>query len=403
VPKDPAHSPYAPLNQFWNLRQLEDAAYRDGGSPNNDTMYSVAWLDVGAEPIILSHPDMGERYFTFEIAGMDSDNFAYVGMRTTGSAAGSFAIVGPGWDGELPPGVTALPPSRTAAVLIFGRTLVDGPEDLANVTALQDTYVLTPLSLWGTDEVAPDDRDVWPPFPTDSDPLANWKTMNKAMTENPPVVTPMWLKPGQVSGLARDSMSMVKTRPPKRGLARAAAQGRELIGLAMRELGPARNGWNFPPPTMGRAGDNEDFLTRAAAQCLAGIIANDPAEAIYPMTFVDAAGTTLTGRQSYQIHFKAGELPPAGAFWSLTPYGLDANLVDNPINRYSIGDRTPGVVYDDDGGLTLKVQSSAPITGDWNWLPSPQAGPFYLILRLYLPKDEAINGTWTPPAAKTAA
>ena len=138
-------------------------------------------------------------------------------------------------------------------------------------------------------------------------------------------------------------------------------------------------------------------------QCLAGIVANDPAEALYPNTFVDSAGNTLTGDQSYEIHFKAGELPPVGAFWSVTLYGLDANLVDNPINRYSIGDRTPGVVYDDGGGLTLTVQSATPAAGDSNWLPSPPTGPFYLILRLYLPTEAAINGTWAPPRVEIAA
>jgi hypothetical protein len=111
-PRDPKWVPYAPLNQFWNAAQLATAEYRDGGSPNNDTMYSIAWVDVRKEPVILSHPDLGERYFTFEIADMSSDNFAYVGTRTTGPKANSFAIVGPGWKGELPNGVEPLPPPQ---------------------------------------------------------------------------------------------------------------------------------------------------------------------------------------------------------------------------------------------------------------------------------------------------
>ncbi len=90
------------MNDFWHASRLMDASYRDGGCPNNDTLYSMAWLDLSEEPIILSHPDMGERYFTFELMGIDSDNFDYVGQRTTGSKAGSFAIVGPDWEGDLP-------------------------------------------------------------------------------------------------------------------------------------------------------------------------------------------------------------------------------------------------------------------------------------------------------------
>jgi hypothetical protein len=129
-------TPYAPLNHFHHVRTLADADYRDGGSPNNDTLYSIAWVDVATEPVIISHPDMGKRYFTFEIASLDSDNFAYVGTRTTGGKADRFAIVGPKWQGRLPRGVAALPRSRTNSVLIIGRTLVDGPADVKSVNSL---------------------------------------------------------------------------------------------------------------------------------------------------------------------------------------------------------------------------------------------------------------------------
>src|ERR1022692_2485315 len=148
-PVNPERVPYVAINHFWHLRQLGDAQYRDGGSPNNDTLYSISWVYVSKQPVILTHPDMGDRYFTFEIACLDSDNFAYVGKRTTGGKAGNFAIVGPDWKGTLPEGVTALPPSPTPTVLIFGRTLVDGVADVPNVTKLQDQYKLTPLDLWG--------------------------------------------------------------------------------------------------------------------------------------------------------------------------------------------------------------------------------------------------------------
>ena len=147
-PKKKAIFTYAPLNHFSHVRKLADASYRGGGSPNQDTLYSLAWVDVSKEPFILSHPDMGERYFTFELASIDSDNFDYVGKRTTGETAGSFAIIGPDWNGTLPAGVKQLQPSRTPTVLIFGRTLVDGQKDLSAVNALQDQFTLIPLSLW---------------------------------------------------------------------------------------------------------------------------------------------------------------------------------------------------------------------------------------------------------------
>lgn len=186
-PTDLEHTPYAPINQFWHARSLASAEYRSGGSPNNDTLYSMAWLDVSNEPLILTVPEVGERYYTMEIASMDSDNFAYVGKRTTGTKAGHYAIVGPGWQGTLPDGVKALPASRTPWVLVLGRTLVDGPNDLAAVHAIQDRYRLTPLGLWSKPDVkVADNRNVWRPFDGKADPLADWKTMNRAMTEKPP-------------------------------------------------------------------------------------------------------------------------------------------------------------------------------------------------------------------------
>ena len=122
-PRDPAVVPYAAVNHFWHAARVMDATYRDGGCPNNDTLYSLAWLDLSEEPVILSHPDMAGRYFTFELMGFSSDNFDYVGQRTTGIKAGHFAICGPGWHGELPPGVHAVAPAPTPWVLVLGRTL----------------------------------------------------------------------------------------------------------------------------------------------------------------------------------------------------------------------------------------------------------------------------------------
>ena len=162
--RDPAVVPYAAVNRFWHAARVMDATYRDGGCPNNDTLYSLAWLDLGGEPVILSHPDMAGRYFTFELMGFTSDNFDYVGQRTTGSTAGHFAICGPGWHGDLPPGVQATRPAPTPWVLLLGRTLVDGDADLAAVHALQAQYRLTPLSLWGKPGAqVPERRDVYAP------------------------------------------------------------------------------------------------------------------------------------------------------------------------------------------------------------------------------------------------
>ena len=406
LPKPPGSiTPYAPLNHFFHVRVLATADYRDGGAPNNDTLYSIAWVDVSKEPIILSHPDIGDRYFTFEIASIDSDNFAYVGSRTTGGKAGSFAMVGPDWKGSLPEGVKSLPPSRTNSVLIFGRTLVDGKADAAIVNKLQDQYTLIPLSLWGKrNVVVPESRDVWKPFDPKTDPLAEWKTMNKAMTENPPEarlakLVELFAKIGVGPGQDVEKLDA----GTKRGLARAAVDGRALLNAVIRsgEMGKRINGWNIPPQDFGRAGLSDNFLLRGSVQCLGGIIANDPAEAVYFNTTMDAGGEAFDGAKRYKMRFPPGQLPKVEAFWSITIYDPTYNLIANPINRYAIGDRTPGLKPDADGGLTLYLQGTAPGKDkESNWLPCTKSGLFVLVLRTYIPGSEIVEQKWAPPGVE---
>ncbi|MGO4230011.1 DUF1254 domain-containing protein [Arthrobacter sp. YAF34] len=175
-PRDPEVVPYAAVNHFWHAGRLLDASYRDGGCPNNDTLYSLAWLGLREGPVVLSHPGMGERYFTFEIMGFTSDNVGYVGQRTTGSGAGNFAIIGLGWHGTLPDNVRSTQPSPTPWVLLLGRTLVTGPEDLPAARSLQSQYRLTPLHLWGqAGAKVPEHRDVYAPTPPTEDPYASGK------------------------------------------------------------------------------------------------------------------------------------------------------------------------------------------------------------------------------------
>ena len=400
-------TPYAPINHFSHVRKLADASYRGGGSPNQDTLYSTAWLDVGKEPVILSHPDMGDRYFAFELAGIDSDNFAYVGKRTTGSKAGSFAIVGPGWKGKLPAGVRTLPPSITPSVLLFARTLIDGPADAKTVNALQDQYTLIPLSLWGKkDAVLPASRDVWKPFDPKADPLAEWRTMNRAMTENPPEarlakLVELFARIGVGPGQDVDKMD----EATKRGLARAAVDGRKLIKdvIDSGRLGRQVNNWNIPPRTLGRSGLVDDFLLRASIQAMGGIISNELEETVYFNTTKDGKGQTLDSAKNYVLRFAPGQLPKVNAFWSLTMYDPTFNFTDNVLDRYSLGDRSKGLMKDADGGLNFYIQRASPGKDkESNWLPSPQSGPFFLILRTYMPGAEIIEQKWAPPPVTEA-
>jgi hypothetical protein len=411
-PRNPELVPYMAFNHFWHSRNLTSPAYQDGGSPNNDTLYSVTWLDLSKEPVILSHPDMGDRYFTFEIASMTSDNFAYIGKRTTSGKAGNYLIAGPNWKGELPKGVQlpaqssgtklmSLPPtSPTANVLILGRTAVMGPKDTKVVNKLQDQYTLTPLSLWGkTDAMFPENRETWRPYDSKTDPLADWKTINRSMAENPPLAqNNLMLKQFKAIGVGPGVDVEAMDDATKRGLARAAKKGRELLAAASETgVGKVINGWNFTPNTMGSAGYWGDFLTRGAIQCLGGIISNDPEEAVYPLTQVDADGDRLTGARKYMMIFASGNMPKVDAFWSLTLYDAKHNLVANSINRYAISSNSGGYKQGADGSLMLYIQRESPGKDkEANWLPTPE-GEFSLVFRTYLPAQEILDQTWEIP------
>ena len=400
-PRDPEFVPYAAVNHFWHASRLINAAYRDGGCPNNDTLYSVAWVDLSNEPVILSHPDMADRYFTFELMGFTSDNFDYVGQRATGKEAGHFALTGPGWKGNLPAGMKKVKPAPTPWILVLGRTLVDGPADLPNVRVRQQQYRLTPLSLFGhpSAEVT-ERRDVYAPPRTAEDPLGPWKSLNAMLAENPPpahhaLLLNQFARIGIGPGLDVEAQPEVV----KQGLIRAAAIGMPLLRQQFLSGSWATvvNGWRYPPPEEGRFGD--DFLQRAADQSLAGITANDPAEAVYLVNFEDSDGAKLSPQGRYTLQFDAGDLPPVAAFWSLTAYTeADMNLIPNPAGRYSIGDRTDGLTRDADGGLTIYLQPDSPEPGRKpNWLPTSAQAPWFVILRMYRPHSSVVQSRWECP------
>ena len=407
VTQPPGPAPSAPLNQFWNAKVLADARFRGGGSPNLDTLYSMAWIDLTQEPLILSVPPVTNRYFTFELSSMDSDNFGYVGLRTTGSGGGNYAIVGPHWYGTLPAGVSAgLPPnelrSRTPYALITGRTLVYGTNDLTNVYALQAQYKLTPLSYWGTTNLPPANTNVFQPYSTNTYPLADWMTINRAVTENPPNVasqqglidwfTDIGVGPGQ------DVTQMDAST--QAGLQRAAQDAYALMtdALASGMNTAVTNGWSYPPPSIGRSGQYDDFFIRAVYQSLGGIVANDPVESVYLNPTTDRDGRLLSGTNRYTIQFAPGGMPEVGAFWSVTMYDSTQNLVTNSLNRYKLGSlSSPPLTTNLDGSVTLYLQTTSPgADKESNWLPAPP-GYFNLLLRCYMPGASILNQTWAPP------
>ena len=386
-------------DRFDHTRHLDDANHLSGGSPNNDTLYSFAWVYLKDEPVILTVPEISDRYYTMEIVDFMGDNFAYVGTRATGTKAGNYAIVGPDWKGTLPAGVQQLPPSPTPWAFIGGRTFIKDASDLDEAHAIQDKYKLTRLSQWGKSDISPPKgAEIWQAFDPKTDPLADWKTINRAMIEVPPPsrdadllqsFTRLGIGPG-LDVEAQDAST-------KRGLVRAAVDGKKIMAEAFTDGPWAKkvNGWRYPPPATGRPSATRDWLFRAV-QMFAGFVANDPVEATYLPVSLDGEGKPLTGKNRYVIHFGKGGEPKVKAFWSVTMYNLQYNLVANPINRYSVGDRS-GMKPDADGGLTIYVQKDSP-GGDKepNWLPAPD-GQFFLFLRTYLPGDDILNQTWQPP------
>lgn len=386
-------------DRFHHVRKLEDAEHLNGGAPNNDTLYSRAWVYLKDEPVILSVPEIRDRYYTMEIVDFMGDNFAYVGTRATGAKAGNYAIVGPGWKGKLPSGIKLLPASSTPWATILGRTFVKDEADLTTVHAIQDQYKLTPLSQWGKkDTTPPKGAEIWKPLDPKADPLAEWKTINRAMLDVPPSsrdadLVKSFARIGVGPGLDVDAQNP----STKRGLIRAAVDGRRIVAGAFTGgyLQKQVNGWNYPPPATGRPTPSGDWLFRDV-QMLAGFVANDPIEAIYLNVSVDSEKQPLSGKNRYVIHFKKGALPDVKAFWSVTMYNLQYNLVANPINRYSRGDRS-GMKTEADGSLTIYVQKDLPgADKEANWLPAPD-GQFFLILRTYLPGNDLVQQTWQPP------
>lgn len=386
-------------NHFLHVRKLEDAGHLSGGAPNNDTLYSRAWVYLQDEPVIISVPAIKNRYYTMEIVDFMGDNFAYVGVRATGTEAGDYAIIGPNWKGTLPDGVKALPPAATPWATILGRTLVKEGEDLKVVFAIQDQYKLTPLSQWKKPDAKPPVvPEIWKPLDPKADPLAEWKTINRAIVEVPPATRDADLLQAYARiGIGPGLDVEKQDEAIKRGLARAAVDGKKIIAGAFTGgyLQKQVNGWSYPPLATGRPTPSRDWLFRAV-QALAGFVANDPVEAIYLNVSLDGEGKPLSGESRYEVRFPKGGLPKVKAFWSVTMYNPQYNLVANPINRYSLGDRS-GMKANEDGSITMYVQKDTPGPDKQaNWLPAPE-GNFFLIMRTYLPAEDLVNQTWRPP------
>jgi len=395
----------APMNRFAHAQAYPDANFKDVVRPNADTLYSMLWFDVGGEPLVLTLPDTGARYHVIPIMDLWTDVFATLGSRTTGDAGGTFALVGPHWKGTLPQGVREIV-SPTEVGWIIGRIQTNGASDYAHVHQLQAGFKAVPLSAWGKPYAEPAGRadpavDMSPPVEQAArlDPGAFFALFAELMKRNPPHAADyaVLLRMERVGLVAGRSFALEQApEPVRRALTRAAPDALKRVLEHGRSRYVRREGWSMPLGMIGIYGS--DYLLRAFI-AYAGLGALPPQEAIYPSCLADQSGQPLTGAARYVLHFDKAQLPPAKAFWSLTMYGADQFFVDNPINRYAIGDRDK-LAFNADGSLDLYIQRESPGKDkEANWLPAA-AGPFSMNLRLYLPKAEATDGRWAPPAVK---
>jgi hypothetical protein len=364
------------VNQFTHTHRKLGPDDREVVSPNNDTVYSNAWLDLSQGPVIIDSPEMGQRYWTLGLLDAWTNPFAYIGRRTTGNRRQRTLVHGPGWDGALPAGgVSQVIAAPGRDVWLIGRMLVDdSAADIAAVHALQSELRMSRID--GSDAAMRVDTQLDGRAVATPSASLYCATVSAALAANPPPSgeTLHW--------------------PP--ALADVAAALPRVFDRLRQDEQPQQLGQGWALPVAVRTHWGGDVLTRArVARNLIGALGIE--EAMYPTAEVDGEGRALDGRHAYELRFPPGGGPRVGAFWSLTMYRRrDCLFVANPIARYSIGDRTTGLRHEADGSLVLRMQADDPGPGH-NWLPAPADDLFYVVLRLYQPQAEHLDLSYPYP------
>ncbi|KQX09774.1 hypothetical protein ASC82_28380 [Streptomyces sp. Root431] len=386
------------FGRFRHYAEPFTAANTDVVTPNNDTPYSWAWLDLRAEPFVVSVPEI-DRYYVLPFHDLDTSYVGYVGARTTGREAGDHLLAGPGWTGTVPEGITGVLRADTFLVGILGRTYLSGPEDVPALRAIQERYVLRPLSTY-EDTAAPHpvDEPVWPVWREEDLGNVEFFTLLDFLLRFFPVLEEDRELRERLAALGVSGSGEFEPSALAPGIRTAVEQGiadaRARLEDAERDAIDSRRWFGT------RAEHGTDYLTRAIGVDK-GLYGLPAAEAWYAGWAQDDRGNRPpnAAHHAYTVRFAPGRLPPARFFWSATMYRLPERLlVDNEIDRYSIGDRTPGLVHDDDGGLTLYVQKDRPADPKQaaNWLPAPD-GPFTVAIRVYGPDPSVLDGGWRLP------
>ena len=392
-----------PMNMFVNIPEYPPADAKTVVRINFDTLYSIAWLDLTKEPMVVSAPDTGGRYYLLPMLDMWTDVFASPGWRTTGTQAANFLVTPPGWNGVVPSGMTRIS-APTPLVWIIGRTKTDGPKDYEAVHKIQAGYKVTPLSERGKTAAQPTvtidpavDMKTPPKQQVDTMPAGKFfayaadllKIIPPHLTDQPIIaqLKKIGIEPGK-------SFDLDKADPAVRSaLATAPEDARRLMAWKVPTMARVANGWSMNTDTMGVYGN---YYLKRALVAQFGLGANLPEDAIYPMNLFDDAGKPLEGSNKYTLHFEKGSAPPVGAFWSVTLYDADGFQVANSLNKFDVASWMP-LKYNADGSLDLYFQNESPGPDkEVNWVPAPK-GAFNLLLRMYAPSMDALTGKWNPP------
>ncbi|QDU91359.1 hypothetical protein Pla175_47810 [Pirellulimonas nuda] len=400
----------APFNEIKNEARV--FTYKDTAivTPNSDTPYSFLWMDLRAEPMVLSVPEVEKgRYYAVQLEDGNTFNFGYIGSRATGNQAGVYLVAGPDWKGEKPEGIKEVFHSTTQFALAGYRTQLFNAADMPNVEKVQAGYKAQPLSAY-LDKPAP-------PAPAKIDFPKIDKAMVKTGFFDYLDFALQFAPAGPEEKEIRAKLASIGVGPGKKfdfkdlspehkaEVLIAMKEGESKIDNFLTQQQKEVNGWKIGSFFGDRAFFDGNWLLRAAG-AKGGIYGNDAVEATYPMTRVDGSGQTLDGsKHDYTVTFPEGQLPPVNAFWSVTMYdGKTQLLIENPIQRYLINSpMLPELKMNDDGSLTLYIQKDSPgKEKESNWLPAPD-GPIYLVMRLYWPKTESPSvlppgeGSWSPP------
>lgn len=389
----------APVNSFSNASGFATADDRTVVAPNTDTLYSIAHLDLGRGPIVLSHPDMGKRYYSFELLDPYTNVIDIPGIREDGPKAGSFEISWSGKPGDKVQGARVIH-SKYRRVWVIGRTLATDRADQRKARKLMARYRLTPLG-GKSEHFAPGCKPGEPKdLTTPTDGKGFIAALNRGLAANPPPgrdrpllreLAPLGVGAGLSPGKANLNPDVLAALYD--GVAKEAAALPGAARLSAFTDSLKTDGWLLPASNIGNYGT--DYLFRAQLAVI-GLGANTPDEAIYPTGLADSSGALYNGANNYRLTFAPGEEPPARYFWSLTMYDSDGYLTANPIDRYSLGPSHPPLIREPDGSIVVAIQHDQPTEAGVNWLPAPTGG-FRLNLRLYGPSKAARTGAWRPP------